>query len=70
MSHPQTIADWAAVYVAVINGPANAWGQHCHPTLGRSDFIMRRMYILFGEAAAMEAIRQAFVAARNGAPKP
>ena len=35
---------YAKEYVDTIYGPANAWGQCVHPTLGRSDHIMGRIF--------------------------
>ena len=61
---PQEIA---TAYVETINRPANGWGQHVHPTLGRSDYIMLRLRRLVGEEeadklidAAMKMKQQAF----------
>jgi hypothetical protein len=39
----------AKAYVQTINAPPNGWGQHVHPTLGRSDFIMLELRRLVGE---------------------
>lgn len=39
----------AKAYVETINGPANGWGQHVHPTLGRSHAIMLRLRRMVGE---------------------
>ena len=57
--------DLAKAYAETIYGPANGWGQHVHPTLGRSDYIMFALRKLVGDAecnelidAAMETVRQ------------
>ena len=39
---------YAKEYVDTIYGPANAWGQCVHPTLGRSDYIMGRIFDMVG----------------------
>ena len=39
---------YAKEYVDTIYGPTNAWGQCVHPTLGRSDYIMRRIFDMVG----------------------
>lgn len=40
----------AKAYAETINGPANGWGQHVHPTLGVSHWIMLRLRKEVGEA--------------------
>jgi hypothetical protein len=42
----------AQAYAETINGPANGWGQHVHPTLGISHAIMWRLRKMVGEAEA------------------
>ena len=44
-----TAEDLAKAYVETIYGPANGWGQYCHPTLGRSDYVMLRIFKLVGK---------------------
>ncbi len=55
----------AKAYVATINGPANGWGQHVHPALGRSDYIMAHLYRAVGEYEANRLIDAAFREARD-----
>lgn len=51
--------DLAKAYAETINGPANAWGQCVHPTLGRSDLIMRRLAQEIGRTEADRLIDEA-----------
>jgi hypothetical protein len=51
-----TLNEYAKEYVDTILSPANGWGQHVHPTLGRSDYIMLEMFRIFGDVLAQEAI--------------
>jgi hypothetical protein len=55
----------AAAYAATIYGPANGWGQHVHPTLGRSDFIMLKLRGLVGEAESERLIDKAMADQRS-----
>ena len=55
-----TIEEQAGIYVELISGPPNAWGQHIHPTLGVSHAIMGRMWQQHGQEEADEAIDKAF----------
>ena len=48
----------AVAYNETINGPANAWGQHCHSIHGRSDYIMERIFKLVGEEKGWQLINQ------------
>jgi hypothetical protein len=41
----------ARAYWAVLNGPADGWGQHCHPRYGASHNMLRLMRQKHGEAA-------------------
>lgn len=50
----------AREYVATLNGPANAWGQHVHPVYGRSDVMLHTMTGEFGRDATHAAIDTAF----------
>jgi hypothetical protein len=55
-----TLEEYAKAYVETVSGPVNAWGQCVHPTLGRSDEIMIRMYRLFGGLPSEYAIEKEF----------
>jgi hypothetical protein len=52
-----TLKEYAKEYVDTILSPANGWGQHVHPTLGRSDFIMLDMIKSFGNDETQVAIK-------------
>jgi len=41
----------ARAYWAVLNGPADGWGQHCHPYYGASHWMLARLRQKHGEAA-------------------
>lgn len=56
---PQIVQD-AHEYVDLINGPANAWGSHVHPTLGRSDRMLRTMYDRHGRVEFDGAVTHIF----------
>jgi len=62
-----TPQDLAKAYAETINGPANGWGQHVHPTLGVSHGIMRRLQAMVGN---VEADRMIKVAMLDEAPMP
>lgn len=55
----------AKAYAETIAAPPNGWGQHVHPTLGRSDYIMRRIYKMVGEEKGLELICAAMEAHRH-----
>ena len=59
-----TLEQFAREYVALVNTPANAWGQHVHPVHGRSDVMLYRMVKKFGSAAAHAALDAAFAERR------
>lgn len=59
-----TLNEFARDYVATLNAPANALGQHVHPAHGRSDAMLYRMIKAYGEAAAHAAIDAAFAERR------
>lgn len=59
---PQQIA---TAYAETINGPANGWGQHTHPTLGRSDWIMLRLRKMVGADESERLIDEAMKAYRQ-----
>lgn len=54
-----TAEQLARAYAETIYRPANGWGQHVHPELGRSDSIMQRLYRMVGEAEANRLIDEA-----------
>ena len=54
-----TLEELAKAYAETIFGPENGHGQNVHPTLGRSDYIMRRMWEEFGRDSANLAIGNA-----------
>lgn len=56
----RTVQEWAHEYVKTVNGPVNGHGQCVHPTLGRSDFMMQRMFQTFGVKTSNEAIAEEF----------
>jgi hypothetical protein len=41
----------AREYWAVVNGPADGWGQHCHKHYGASHWMLGRMYQKYGQEA-------------------
>ena len=49
----------AIAYAETIKGPANGWGQHVHPSFGRSDFIMHRLSLLVGQDECQRLITEA-----------
>jgi hypothetical protein len=49
----------AQAYAETINGKSNGWGQYCHPTLGRSDFIMLKLWNIVGKDQAEKLIDDA-----------
>jgi len=53
-----TPQDLAKAYAETINGPANGWGQHVHPTLGVSHGIMRRLQAMVGNVEADRMIKE------------
>ena len=55
-----TLQEYARIYVDTINGPANGWGQHVHPTLGPTHAIMGLMWRKFGREESNAAIDAAF----------
>ena len=55
-----TATHLAEIYVKTVNGPANAWGQYCHPAYGQSHDIMRRIRQLVGEKWCDRLIDRAF----------
>ena len=36
-------------YVDLLNGPANAWGQHIHPKYGESHWMLHYLNKKYGE---------------------
>jgi hypothetical protein len=60
-----TPKELATAYVDTINGRANGWGQYCHRTLGRSDFIMLRLWKEVGQEEGERLIDAAFAEARS-----
>jgi hypothetical protein len=60
-----TPEELAKAYAETITGPANGWGQHCHPTLGRSDYIMRRLSAVVGHDECQRMIDEALTAINN-----
>ena len=56
---PQQLAQ---AYVETICGPANGWGQHVHPVLGQSHYIMLRIRNKVGESECDRLIDEAFAA--------
>jgi hypothetical protein len=65
-----TPKELAQAYVATVNGKRpNGWGQFCHPTLGRSDYMMWRLWHMVGMNTDERdrLIREAFIEARGGA---
>lgn len=51
-----TPEELAKAYAETLARPANGWGQHVHPKLGRSDHIMLRLYKMVGEENANRLI--------------
>ena len=49
----------AAAYAATVRGPPNGWGQHVHPQLGASHFIMRKLVHMVGWKEAQRLIGEA-----------
>jgi hypothetical protein len=49
----------AKAYAETINGPADGWGQHKHPTQGESGHIMLRIRRLVGEEECDRLIDEA-----------
>jgi hypothetical protein len=54
-----TNKELAQAYAETIRGPANAWGQHVHKTLGRSDYIMLKLRERVGEIECNHLIWEA-----------
>lgn len=54
-----TAQELANAYVEAINSPPNGWGQHYHPTLGRSDSILMRLYVEAGYVEGSRLINEA-----------
>jgi hypothetical protein len=50
----------AQVYAKTLSGRPNAWGQHVHQTLGRSDHIMGTLFDIVGSVEGMRLINEAF----------
>ena len=55
-----TLQEYAKEYVKTVMSQPNGWGQCVHPTLGRSDEMMIRMYRLFGGVPVEYAIEAEF----------
>lgn len=55
-----TLEEYAKEYVKTVTSQPNGWGQCVHPTLGRSDKIMIKMYRLFGGTPTEYAIDKEF----------
>jgi hypothetical protein len=60
-----TPQELAKAYAETIAGPTNGWGQCVHPTLGQSDYIMRRLYEMVGQDKANELLDKAMETARK-----
>lgn len=55
-----TLQEYAKEYVKTVMSQPNGWGQCVHPTFGRSDEMMIRMYRLFGGVPVEYAIDEEF----------
>ena len=53
-----TPQELAKAYAETITGPPNGWGEHVHPDLGRSDYIMLRIRQLVGDQECNRLIDQ------------
>lgn len=63
---PRTLEQFAAHYVATIQAPPNAWGQHISKIFGKSTgWILQEMFARWGSDASNAAIYQAFQAPRH-----
>jgi hypothetical protein len=51
----------ARAYWAVLNGPADGWGQHCHPYYGASHNMLRALRLKHGQEAFDEALDRTLV---------
>lgn len=55
-----TLQEYAREYVKTVMSQPNGWGQCVHPTFGRSDEMMIKMYRLFGGVPVEYAIDKEF----------
>lgn len=62
-----TLQEYAREYVKTVMSTPNGWGQCVHPTLGRSDTILFKMYRIFGGAPSEQAIEKEFEVIKKGA---
>ncbi|QEP29897.1 hypothetical protein HYP99_gp096 [Sinorhizobium phage ort11] len=44
-----TIEQCIKIYTDLLKSTPDGWGQHVHPTYGRSDNILYLMYLTFGK---------------------
>jgi hypothetical protein len=56
-----TTDELVKAYIDTIQSPPNAWGQHVHPLLGRSEFIMLKLWSLIGEDATILLIQKKLI---------
>ena len=56
----RTLDEMAKIYVDVIEGPVNGFGQYCHPEFGQSHHILQRMNADFGRERTTRAVNELF----------
>ncbi len=47
-------------YADLLDSPANAWGQHCHPVYGQSHYLLAHLYSQWGEEDVKECLAKIF----------
>jgi len=56
----ETLAEACAEYRALLNSPANGWGQHVHPLYGQSHNVLRKINAKHGALATEAELKRQF----------